>query len=87
MNITRSSQNLDTTKALSLRYAQWKHCSCGISIGNIVRVVFFNGKTITVAWLSAAGNAGWGLVASGQETDRDAEQESYIKIHQTRAEG
>ena len=69
MNITRSSQNLDTTKALSLRYAQWKHCSCGISIGNIVLVVFFNGKTITVAWLGTAGNAGWSLAASGQETE------------------
>lgn len=76
MNITSSAQNLGTTKALSLWYAQWKHCSCGISIGNIVLVVFFNGKTITVVLLSAAGNAGWSLVTNGQEIERDAEQKS-----------
>ena len=76
MNITSSTQNLGTTKALSLWYAQWKHCSCGISIGNIVLVVFFNGKTITVVLLSAAGNAGWSLVTNGQEKERDAEQKS-----------
>jgi hypothetical protein len=67
MNITSSSQNLDTTKALCLWCAQWKHCSCGISIGNIVLVVFFNGKTITVTLLNTAGNTGWDLVTNAKD--------------------
>lgn len=44
MNAVSSSQTLDATKALLLRCAQWKHCSCGISIGNTVLVVFFQWK-------------------------------------------
>lgn len=85
MHIVSSAQSVDTTGALPLRCAQWKHCSCGISIGNIALVVvfFFNGKTITGALLSAAGNAGWRLVTNGQGKEM---LNSRITLKQTQME-
>lgn len=49
MNIMSSSQHLDTSKAPSLWYIQWKHCSCGMFNGNTVLVVFSMEKILL--WL------------------------------------
>lgn len=79
MNITRSSQNLDTTKALSLQYVQWKHCSCGISIGNIVLVVVFQWKNYYCG-ITEGYRKCWLESCNEWPRERgDAERESYSK--------
>lgn len=76
MNIVSSSQNLDTTKVLSLRYASGNTVLVVFPLEILYLWYFFNGKAITMALLSAAGNAGPSPITNGQGGERDAEEQS-----------